>query len=245
MSSDFEHVVVHSEDARQTLLTNGYDDERIHTYYLAADTQRLTASTDTDLEQSLPQLDYLLMVGRVVPQKDVLALLRIFAEVNRRRPNTALIIAGNRGQADKYQRQLDSAIADLGLQNRVLFAGQVINPAVLASLYRHARLLLVTSEWESFCVPIAEAMTFGTPAAVHNQPPMTEVAGPAGILFDKHQPEQAAQDIVALLEDKTRYDRLAENATVRSALFTDAALRQSILRFLMTIFAVGDGGPDA
>lgn len=238
MRDAFEHVIVHSDDAGQTLLRNGYDMGQLHKYYLAADTQRLVGAADAGLEQWLSQLNYLLMVGRVVPQKDVVALITVFAEINRRCPDAVLIIAGNRDLANKYQRQLDGLVVDLGLRGRVLFAGQVSNPAVLASLYRHAKLLMVTSEWESFCVPIAEALSFGVPVAVHNQPPMTEVAGPGGILFDKSQPVQAAAEIVALLQDDVAYKHLAEAARVWSANYTDDALRRSVLHFLTTIFAV-------
>lgn len=238
MQSSFEHIIVHSDDAGDTLLGYGYQPEQLRKIYLAADTQRLVSAADPGLEQWLPHLEYLLMVGRVVPQKDVLALLHIFAEIRRRRPDTALIIAGNRDQADRYQRTLDETVSSLGLQDRVMFAGQVNNPAVLASLYRHARLLMVTSEWESFCVPIAEALSFGVPAAVHNQPPMTEVAGPAAILFDKRDPAQAAATVLPALEDETLYARLSAAATAQAAHYTDAALRRNVLALLAEIFAV-------
>ncbi len=238
MRDSFEQVVVHSDDAGLTLLNAGYEAARLHKYYLAADTQRLMGAAEPALAQSLAKLEYLLMVGRVVPQKDVMALLEVFAQVNRHRPDTVLMIAGNREQAGKYQQQLDSAVAALGLSQRVLFAGQINNPAVLASLYRHARLLVVTSEWESFCVPIAEALTFGVPAAVHNQPPMTEVAGPGGLLFDKKRPAESGGEIAALLADENAYDALAVQALAWSANFTNAALRRSVLDLLTTIFAV-------
>lgn len=244
MQGAFEQVIVHSEDARDTLLAYGYQPDQLHKIYLAADTQRLMNAADPALERSLPQLAYLLMVSRVVPQKDVLALLHIFAEINRRRPDTALIIAGNRDQADRYQRTLDEAVRDLALEGRVLFAGQVNNPAVLASLYRHARLLMVTSEWESFCVPIAEALSFGVPVAVHNQPPMTEVAGSAGLLIDKRQPAEAAAMVLSLLEDPAAYERLAAAALAQSTYYTDAALRRSVLALLAEIFAPPDGAHD-
>lgn len=238
LRDSFEHVIVHSDDARQTLINRGYPADKLHKFYLAADTRRLSGAADPELERWLPRLNYLLMVGRVVPQKDVLALLDIYAEIKRRRPDLMLIIAGNREQAGKYQRQLDDAVRDLGLSEQVLFTGQVSNPAVLASLYRHAGLLMVTSEWESFCVPIAEAVSFGVPAAVHNQPPMTEVAGPGGILFDKQQPARAADEIVALLDDEHAYDGLTRQAKAWSARYTDDALRRSVLAFLTTIFAI-------
>lgn len=177
------------------------------------------------------------MVGRVVPQKDVMALLHLFAEVHKLRPQTVLIIAGNRDQAERYQRQLDDEVARLGLGDRVLFTGQVNNPAVLASLYRHSRLLLVTSEWESFCVPIAEAMSFGVPAAVHDQPPMSEIAGPGGILFDKRAPAQAAARLVEVLADENLYAQLSTAAQHWAPNYTEDALRRNVLAFLGSLVA--------
>ena len=188
------------------------------------------------MSASLAQLEYVLLVGRIVPQKDIGALIDIFARLHAARPNMVLILAGTRDQTKGYAAQLDRQIAAYGLESRVLFAGQVNNPAVLGALYRHARLLFVTSEWESFCVPIAESLYFGVPAAVHNQEPMVEVAGPAGLVFDKRRPDEAAAAVLALLDDPARYAALKREATAWAARYDDAALERNVLGFLEQVF---------
>lgn len=232
LHDQFDRFIVHSEDSRRVLHEAGFAPERIEKLYLPVDTGRLLAASDAELSGSLATLPYLLMVGRIVPQKDVVALLEIFADLHRARPQLGLILAGTREQTPDYQRELDQRVRRHGLADRVLFTGQINNPAVLAELYRHAQLLVVTSEWESFCVPIAEALSFGVPAAVQNQPPMTEIAGEGGLTFDKRDPTGAAQTIDALLRDRQRYAAMRTAARRRAELYTDTSLAANLARYL-------------
>ncbi len=238
LAGRFEQVVIHSEDSRRILQANGFPADRLHKIFYTTDTAKFEAARDDALAALLARLDYILLVGRIVPQKDVGALIDIFARLHAARPDLVLILAGTRDQTKAYQAELDRQIAAYGLENRVLFAGQVNNPAVLGALYQNARLLFVTSEWESFCVPIAESLYFGVPAAVHDQEPMVEVAGPAGLVFDKHRPDEAAAQVLALLDDPARYAAMRHEAGRWAQRYNDAALEANVRRFLMTTFAL-------
>ncbi|MEW5986482.1 MAG: glycosyltransferase [Chloroflexota bacterium] len=232
LRDSFDRCVVHSEYTRQELINLGYDSARIHKLPLVWDSRRYDGPPERELEEWLGRLRYLLFVGRLVPQKDILALLDIFAEAQARRPDVALIVVGGRHLAPRYQRQIDQAIGRRGLAGRLLLTGQVNNPAILSALYRQARLLLVTSEWESFCVPLVEAMHFGVPAVVHDLPPLPEVAGAAGLVVDKRKPAEAAGQMVALLDDPARYEALRRAAGERAAAFTEVALGRALLAML-------------
>ena len=50
---------------------------------------------------------------------------------------------------------------------------------MLAAVYRRAALLLQTSDREGFGLPVAEAMTCGTPVVASDLPALREVGGPA------------------------------------------------------------------
>jgi glycosyltransferase involved in cell wall biosynthesis len=188
--------------------------------------------------ESLSKLEYCLFIGRLVPQKDVLALVDIFAHIHQERPNMALVLVGTSDLAESYQRQIQERIRAHRLEDRVLFTGQVNNPAVLAAVLQQARLLLVTSEWESFCVPLVEAMYFGTPAVVHDIPPLPEVLGAGGLVVDKRRPEEAAATILTLLDDPERYQDLAVAARHRSAAFTDIVLADTLLDMVCDLFKI-------
>ncbi len=231
----FDYYVVHSEYTRGELLANGYARSAIHKLPLCVDTKRFEGAGDDQLSSLLSKLEYFLFVGRVVPQKDILALLEIFARIHEARPDAALILVGSRHLASNYQRQLDRAIKQRGLASRVIFTGQVNNPDILATLFRQARLLFVTSDWESFCVPLVEAMYFGTPVVTHSLQPLPEVAGSGGIVIDKHRPSQAADQVLVLLEDEKRYTQLSQTARVQAASFTDEALAKALLEMLQKL----------
>jgi glycosyltransferase involved in cell wall biosynthesis len=238
LAGRFEQYVIHSEDSRRILQGHGFPAERLHKIFYTLDTAKYGAADDAELAALLGQMEYILLVGRIVPQKDVGALIDIFARLHAARPDMVLVLVGTRDQTKGYAAQLDRQIAAHGLTDRVLFAGQVNNPAVLGELYRHARLLFVTSEWESFCVPIAESLHFGVPVAVHDQEPMVEVAGPGGLVFDKRRPDEAAAQVLALLDDPARYAALRQAAADWARRYDDAALERNVLQFLSHVFDV-------
>lgn len=236
LSRVFDHTIVHSEDSRRILLDQGFLADQLSKIYLAIDTTKFEGATDPDLAALLARVDYLLLVGRIVPQKDIGALIEIFAHIHAQRPDMFAILAGTRDQTKQYQSQLERQIAARGLTGRVYFTDQINNPAVLKALYQQARLLLVTSEWESFCVPIAEALYFNVPVVVHNREPMVEIAGPASLVIDKNRPAEAAGQVLDLLNDPERYQTLKAAAGEWGRRYDDQALERSILRFLQQQF---------
>lgn len=232
----FDLYIVHSEYTRQVLVEQGFDAQKIHKLPLCVDTGRFNVATDDNLAAQLQQLEYFLLIGRIVPQKDILALLEIFAHIHAKRPNTVLILVGSRSMAADYQHQIERRIKQLGLQNRVMFTEQVNDTAVLATLLRHAKLLFVTSEWETFCVPAAEAMYFGVPAVVHNLPPLPEVVGEAGLVINKHKAEEAGTAVLQLLNNPDQYQQLSQAARHRAQQFTDGALAHALLSLFQQLF---------
>lgn len=234
LNNEFDSYVIHSEYSRQHLTNLGYPPEKMNKLFFCIDTAAFEAA-DAELSKELARLNYLLFVGRIVPQKDIIAMLEIFGHVHRHRPDVVLVLVGSRQQTEKYQRQLDRLITSKGLTHRVLFTGQVNNPAVLAALFGQAKMHIVTSEWESFCVPVAESLYFGVPAIVHNVAPLPEVAGPGGLVIDKANAEEAAAKIVALLDDTAHYRRLSQAATEWAQQYTDEALTRNIQKLLTRI----------
>lgn len=230
----FDLCVVHSEYSRQVLQDYGY----AHIIKLPniIDTDRYGEHRDEALAAWLSRLPYLFFAGRIVPQKDILALLDLFAHLRSQRPDVALLLAGRRDMAPDYQRQIDQKVHQLGLDHCTLFTGQVNNPGMLASLFQHAKFTIITSEWESFCVPVAESMFFETPVIVHRVPPLPEVAGEAGVVIDKHHPQAAVEQIEAVWADTNAYERLQQACRHRAPNFTTQALRVGLRQILCRLF---------
>lgn len=221
-SRAFDLNIVHSEYTRQELLNLGY--ENVQKVPLVVDVSRFTGKEDPVLTSWLEKLSYILFVGRIVPQKDILAMLEILRHLHRLKPETVLVLVGGRNLAPRYQEEITRRIKRHRLGDRVLFTGKIDDAAMLTSLYRHARFTLVTSEWESFCVPIVESMTFGTPVVVHDIPPLPEIMGSAGLVIDKQEPAQAAETICEAWTQEDTYASLVRCCAERAEAFTDAAL---------------------
>jgi glycosyltransferase involved in cell wall biosynthesis len=170
-----------------------------------------------------------------VPQKDILAMVEIFSWLHKKRPNMVLMLVGSSHLTEGYRQEFEALIAEKGLSHRVLFTGQVNDPTLLGTLLKYARFHMITSEWESFCVPVAESMFFGVPPVVHHIPPLPEVAGAGGLIIDKKQPEVAAEMMLALLENEAAYTAMSQTAIRQAEQFTDKSLAEAIRNMMHNI----------
>ncbi len=109
--------------------------------------------------------------GRLVAVKDQETLLRAFALLAQSRP-LRLVIFGE-GPLEGRLRQV---ARDLGVADRVLFAGYVNDPA---ACYRHLDLFVLSSRSEGFGNVLVEAMAAGVPVVSTDAP-----YGPREILQD-------------------------------------------------------------
>ena len=104
----------------------------------------------------LPQLPFVVAVGRLERQKGHDLLLRAFA-ASEAAAGHALVIIG-RGQREAELRAL---AARLGLADRVRFVAFTDNPW---SWVKRAKLFVFPSRWEGFPNALGEALACGTPA---------------------------------------------------------------------------------
>ena len=102
----------------------------------------------------------LLFVGRVIPNKRIEDLVRIFhAYRTTINPRSRLLVVGSYGGFEKYLAMVQSVAARLGTPD-VHFAGHVSDEELVA-YYEVADLFLCASEHEGFCVPLIEAFHMG------------------------------------------------------------------------------------
>jgi len=150
----------------------------------------------------------LLFVGRIIPNKRIDDLIRVFAVYQRYHdPRSRLLLVGDHRGHERYFDRLQEMVRELRLQE-VVFTGQVDDDDLLA-YYSVASLFLCLSEHEGFCVPLQEAMSFGIPVIAYDAGAVKETLHGGGILLKDKRPEEVAE-------------------LVRSVL-TDASLRQAVL----------------
>ncbi|HEX4162541.1 MAG TPA: glycosyltransferase family 4 protein [Acidimicrobiales bacterium] len=175
-----------------------------------------------------------LVVGRVAPNK---ALERTIAALAVARqgsdPGARLRVVG-KPATDAYERALRRFVADLGLDDAVVFTGYATD-AEVAAAYTTADVLVVTSEHEGFGVPVVEAMAAGLPVVAYDQGAVPEVLGDAGVLVASRDPYTLAESISRVLADPTRRTKLAEAGRRR---FAELDLPNAADRFVDLLVAV-------
>jgi glycosyltransferase involved in cell wall biosynthesis len=124
--------------------------------------------------------DYVLFVGRLVPEKAPDVLIRAFRDVP---GDTRLVIAGGSSHTDSYVEQLQALAA---ADPRVVLAGYVYGDD-LAELYTNAAVFTLPSRLEGLPLTLLEAASYELPVVASSIPPHVEVLGttrPGGRLVE-------------------------------------------------------------
>ena len=101
--------------------------------------------------------DYVyISVGRNVYQKGFWHLIRAFAEVHSKKPNTALVIVGK----DEYGDKMKQLVRELQIEDAVLLTGFRSDPFRYVN---RSDVYVMTSLFEGFPNALVEAMATGTP----------------------------------------------------------------------------------
>jgi len=118
---------------------------------------------------ALPPGGDVVFVGRLAVEKRPELAIRAFAEVAERHPTVTLQLVGD----GPMRAELEALVAELGLQGRVRFHGNVEADRVSDHLTA-ARVVLAPSERESFGLVVTEAMVAGRPVVASDIPAFRE-----------------------------------------------------------------------
>jgi glycosyltransferase involved in cell wall biosynthesis len=194
--------------------------ERVKTVYTAIDDEFRVPLSEAVLNSvraayRLPQR-YVLYAGAIYPPKNFTRMVKAYARVGPAR-GISLVIAGGENRF-LSKRELEEP-ARLGLGGWVKWAGW-IDASTLAAFYQMAEALLMPSLFESFGLPIVEAMASGCPVVTSNCYGALEIAADAAVLVDPKSVESIAAGIERALDDARLRTQLIERGYLRSRLFT-------------------------
>jgi glycosyltransferase involved in cell wall biosynthesis len=132
-----------------------------------------------------------LFVGRIIPNKKIEDLLRVFAFYQRAiEPHSRLLLVGDHWGYEPYLLFLQAMGRELGAQE-VVFTGQVEDDE-LRACYSVASAYVSLSEHEGFCVPLLEAMAFDVPVVAYDAGAVAETLSGAGLLVRDKSPDSLA-----------------------------------------------------
>ena len=160
----------------------------------------------------------ILGVGRFIPRKGHLTLVRAMPRILERCPNASLVLVG-RGPALSEAVQTAGA---LGVRERVLFPGRLSDEEI-AALYATCEVFALPTgqdangQVEGFGLVFAEANAYGKPVVAGRSGGVLDAVldGETGLLVEPGDPAAAAAAIVSLLADRELARRLGENGKRR------------------------------
>lgn len=209
-------VLTVSDYSRRTIQEHfGLGRERLRVITEAASPQ---FKPDGDVNQGEP---YVLYVGGISPNKNLLRLIRAFGKAKSAFPQLRLILAGDHlgdGFKSCYE-ELTEEINTRGLAADVHFAGFVPEDA-LPALYSGASLFAFPSLDEGFGLPVLEAMACGTAVVASAGNSLEEVVGDAAVLVDPLDEADIARGLAEVLTDPARARELRKKSLLRASEFS-------------------------
>lgn len=147
-------------------------------------------------------------VGRMDPVKNHALLVDAFALVAAQNPNVHLTIYGD----GSCRKQIEEKREEYGLVDRISLPGDTRD---ILSHIRDAKLFVLSSDFEGMPNAVMEAMACGIPVISTDCPSGGARAlvkeGETGLLVPVGKPDAMAEAILRLLNDRTLYDKIAEN----------------------------------
>lgn len=171
------------------------DAAKIKVVYNAVDEKLFSGARNTDVikKYSLPG-DYILFVGNVKPNKNLITLLRAMELMD----GVNLVIAGKK---DGFITG-DSAVAAMvngseNLKSRVFFTGY-IDDADIPSVYAAASVFVFPSLYEGFGIPPLEAQASGCPVVSSPAASLREVCAESVVYCDPLNPADIAEKVLSV-----------------------------------------------
>ena len=201
-----------ASEVKQTLIYNGVDLDAFQASPKEVETLRSELFPDASDASILAGV-----VTRITPEKGIHFLVRAIAELKRKTAIKLLIVGGPYFQKDvDYMDSLKREVADLGVEDSVIFTGFLSDTRIVMSLLD---IVLVPSIIPEACPrTIIEAMAVGKPVIATPLGGSKELVTPeTGMLVPPEDASAIAEAVAALATDRERLRTMGEAAHRRAA----------------------------
>ncbi len=163
-------------------------------------------STETLDRLGLVPGNYLLFVGRLIPEKGVHYLIDAFEKLE---TDCRLVIVGD----DPYDPEFVNALKQTN-DERIMFTGYIFGEG-FQQLMRHCRVYVQPSDVEGTSPVLLTAMGFGRPVVVNGIPENRTTIGEAGLAFSRGVVGDLRRILGEILDDPERLAELGKAAVAR------------------------------
>lgn len=217
-----DKIITVSEYSKQDIIRYlGVPPEKIEVIYLAADSRFRKMQKDNAWDFLKKEYnysnDYILYLGGFSPRKNVDGLLEAYKRIYEELPGYYELVLLGASKDNHYE--LKKKTEDMGLRDRVVFAGYVPYEH-LPYFYNCASLFVYPSLYEGFGLPPLEAMTCGTPTITTNVTSIPEVVQEGAVMINPYDIGELADKMYELLSDLELREQLTEKALRRAYNFS-------------------------
>lgn len=223
-------ITVSDSTGRDVTELLGISQQRLSTVYPCVD-ERLTQSIAEDevrafrARQGLED-GFLLYLGTLEPRKNIPTLVEAYARLRQvTGTRVKLVLAGGKGWS--YDA-IFARVQQLGLETEVLFPG-FVSDAEQPLWYHAAAVFVYPSLYEGFGIPVAEALSCGTPVVTSTVSSLPEAGAGLALTVDPHDSEALAEALQRALSDTSWQEKCRALAPTVGERFSAAAMaRQTI-----------------
>ncbi len=218
-----------ADAAKIDVIHNGYNDELYKDLTEDPKGEEILASYGI-------RQPYVFYVGRLEKKKNIATLIEAFHYLKNRRPDFQhkLYLVGD---ASYGFDDIKYSIHGFGLETIVCTTGWVAEKD-LPYIFAKADAFVFPSNYEGFGIPLLQAMATKTPIAASRAASIPEIAGDAAVLFDPSSPDDMAQAIISVIEDKAVRARLIKEGSERVKNFSWKKCAEGILTTIKTLVIV-------
>jgi glycosyltransferase involved in cell wall biosynthesis len=139
-------------------------------------------------------------------EKDQITLIKALKNL----PNNIKLLLVGEGD---FMNKCQNLVMELELEERVLFLGIRMD---VSSLLKTADIVVLSSFYEGLSLASIEGMASGRAFVASNVPGLREIVSGAGVLFEKGDEKQLAEEISKLLLDREYYDSVVRKCIERA-----------------------------
>ncbi len=208
-------------------------EEKIEVVYQGCDPMFYPQNVLGDEEEVRKKYDlpenYILSVGTVERRKNLMLTVRAMAEA---RWDIPLVACGRR---TPYADEVLRFAEENGLRDRVRLIHDV-QFADLPAIYRMSDLFVYPSVYEGFGIPILEALNCGVPVVTTRGGVFPETGGDACLYVDPGNPQEMAEAIGKILNDRESAGKMVEKGRVHAEKFREESIARELDRVYRSLF---------
>lgn len=156
-------------------------------------------------EFGLDKDEYILFLGRIVPEKGLRYLIKAYKEL---KTDKKLVIAGGASDTDDFMEEIRQLAQKNG---KIVFTGFVAGQA-LEELYSNAYIYVLPSDLEGMPLSLLEAMSYGNCCVVSDIPECAEVVEDKAMVFHKGDVTDLMEKLQSLCSSREKVEQYKASA---------------------------------